>query len=161
MCKEIALDVEEFCAIDQACDFRRRQVGLFELLCGAQSGDEGPGARSADVKLTPRVGVTLPVMTSDDDCTRSRLLTALDEVDLCKTLFFVCLPELLGELVIADAASIHDGIGGKYILRCVRKWDGVKEIMLIRQHRGQHSVQHHRRRRRLCVHSRSHRIYFL
>jgi hypothetical protein len=91
-------------------------------------------------------------MTSDDDCARSRLLTALDEIGFCETLSLVCLPELLGEFVIADAASIHDGIWGKYILRCVRKWDGVKVRMFIRQHRGQHSVQHHRRRRRLCVH---------
>lgn len=91
-------------------------------------------------------------MTSDDDCARSRLLTALDEIGLCETLPFVRLLELLGELVIADAASIHDGIGWKYVLRCVRRWDGDKERMFIRQHREQHSVQHHRQRRRLCVH---------
>jgi hypothetical protein len=47
VCQEITLDVEEFCSIDEACDFRSGQVGLFELLCGAQSGDERPRARSA------------------------------------------------------------------------------------------------------------------
>jgi hypothetical protein len=56
------------------------------------------------------------MMTSDDDCTRSRLLTLLDEIGFCETLSFVRLPELLGELVIADAASINYGIGGQHIL---------------------------------------------
>ena len=55
-------------------------------------------------------------MPSDDDCARSRLLTVLDEIGFCEALSFVRLPELLGELVVADAASIHDGIGGKHIL---------------------------------------------
>ncbi len=64
-------------------------------------------------------------MTSDDDCARSRLLTTLNEIGFCETLPFVRRPELLGELIIADAASIHDGIGGKYILRSIRRWDGV------------------------------------
>jgi hypothetical protein len=67
------------------------------------------------------------MMTSDDDCTRSRLLTLLDEIGFCETLSFVRLPELLGELVIADAASINYGIGWQHILKCIRRGGGVKE----------------------------------
>lgn len=64
-------------------------------------------------------------MTSDDDCARSRLLILLDEIGFCETLSFVRLPELLGELVIANAASIHYGIGGQHILQCIRRRGGV------------------------------------
>ena len=66
-------------------------------------------------------------MTSDNDCTRPRLLALLDEISFCETLSFVRRPELLGKLVIADAASIHYGIGGQHILRCIRRRGGVKK----------------------------------
>lgn len=127
VCQEITLDVEVFCTIDKACDLRSGQVGLFELLCGAQSGDERPGARSARAGGHAHLTVTLPVMTSDNDCTRSRLLALLDEISFCETLSFVRRPELLGKLVIADAASVHYGIGGQHILRCIRRRGGVKK----------------------------------
>lgn len=74
--------------------------------------------------------VTLPVMTSDNDCTRSRLLALLDKIGFCETLSFVRRPELLGKLIIADAASIHYGIGRQHILRCFRSRGGVKKKRL-------------------------------
>lgn len=56
--QKITLDVEVFCSIDKACDFRSGQVGLFELLCGAQSSDERPGARSERTRWSPIGHVT-------------------------------------------------------------------------------------------------------
>jgi hypothetical protein len=99
-------------------------------------------------------------MACDDDCARSRLLTTLDEIGFCETFSLIRLPELPGKVVIADAASIYDGIGRQHILRRIRRCGGVKERNVLRQHRGQHSVQRHRRRIRRCVLSQSHRIYF-
>ena len=55
-------------------------------------------------------------MTSDDDSTRSRLFTLLDEIRFGETLPFVCCPELLGEVIVADATGVDDGIWGQDIL---------------------------------------------
>jgi hypothetical protein len=59
-------------------------------------------------------------MTGDDDSTRSRLLTLLDEIRLGETFSFVCCPELLCEVIIAYATGINDGIWRKHILQGVR-----------------------------------------
>ena len=57
-----------------------------------------------------------PVMTSDDDGTRSRLFTLLDEIRFGETLPLVCFLELLSKVIITHATSIDDGIRGQHIL---------------------------------------------
>ena len=56
------------------------------------------------------------MMTCDDDRTCSRLFTLLDEIRFGETLPLVCFLELLGEVIIAHATSIDDGIRGQHIL---------------------------------------------
>jgi hypothetical protein len=55
-------------------------------------------------------------MTCDDDSTRSRLFTLLDEIRFRKTFPFVCCPELSRKVIIAHATGIDDGIRGQHIL---------------------------------------------
>ena len=52
------------------------------------------------------IGVEIPVMTSYDDGTCSRLFTLLDEIRFGESLPFVCRLELLSEIVVADAAGV-------------------------------------------------------
>ena len=47
-------------------------------------------------------------MTSDDDGTCTGLLALLDEVGLLETLALVGGFELLGEIIVADTASVYD-----------------------------------------------------
>jgi hypothetical protein len=51
-------------------------------------------------------------MTCDDDGTRPRLFTLLDEIGFGKTLPLVCCLELLSEIVVTYATSVNDGIWG-------------------------------------------------
>lgn len=55
-------------------------------------------------------------MTGDDDGTRSRLFTLLDEIRFGKTLPFVCRLELLSELVIAHASGVDYRVWGQHVL---------------------------------------------
>ena len=56
------------------------------------------------------------MMTSDDDGTRSRLFTLLDEIRFGETLPFVCRLELLGETVVADATGVDHGVWRQHVL---------------------------------------------
>ena len=58
----------------------------------------------------------VPVVTSDDDSTRSRLFTLLHEIRFGETLPFVRCPELFGEVIVADATGVDDRIWGQDIL---------------------------------------------
>ena len=94
-------------------------MGLVKFFCGTESGDEGPeGVMSRRVQrvvcVVDRGGV--PVVTSYDDSTRSRIFTLLDEIRFGETLPFVCCPELLSEVIVADATGVDDGIWGQDIL---------------------------------------------
>ena len=54
----------------------------------------------------------IPVVTSDDDSTRSRLFTLLDEIRFGETLPFVGCPELLSKVIVTDTTGVDDGIWG-------------------------------------------------
>ena len=56
------------------------------------------------------------MVTSDDDGTRARLFTLLDEIRFGETLPFVCCLELLCAIVIAHAPGVDDGVWGEYVL---------------------------------------------
>ena len=57
-----------------------------------------------------------PVVASDDDRARARLLALLHEVRLVEALALVGRLELLREIVIANAARVHHGLWGQTVL---------------------------------------------
>ena len=57
-----------------------------------------------------------PVVASDDDRARARLLALLHEVRLVEALALVGRLELLREIVVADAAGVHDRVWGEDVL---------------------------------------------
>ena len=61
-------------------------------------------------------GCCAPVVASDDDRARARLLALLHEVRLVEALALVGRLELLREIVIANAARVHHGLRGKTVL---------------------------------------------
>jgi len=58
----------------------------------------------------------VPVVTSDDDSTRSRPYILIDEIRFGETLPFVRCPELFSKVIVADATGVDDGIWGQDIL---------------------------------------------
>ena len=98
MREEVALDVEDFCGVDEGRDLRRGEVRFLELLRRGEVRDERA------------------VVASDDDRARTRLFALLDEVALVEAFARVRCLQLLCELIVADAADIHDGVRGKDIL---------------------------------------------
>lgn len=64
------------------------------------------------------VGVLkIPVMASYDDGTSPSLFTLLDEIRFGETLPFVCLLELLSEIVVANAACVDHGVWRQHVLK--------------------------------------------
>ena len=61
-------------------------------------------------------GCCAPVVASDDDRARARLLALLHEVRLVEALALVGSLELLREIVIANAARVHHGLRGQAVL---------------------------------------------
>jgi hypothetical protein len=53
-------------------------------------------------------GDEVPMMTSDDDSTRSSLFTLLNKIRFSETLSFVCCPELFSKVVVTHATGIDD-----------------------------------------------------
>jgi hypothetical protein len=50
----------------------------------------------------------VPVMTGDDDSTRTRLCALLDKISLGEAFPFVCCPELFSEIIAAYATGIDN-----------------------------------------------------
>ena len=98
MREEVALDVEDFRGVDEGRNLGRGEVRFLELLRRGEVRDERA------------------VVASDDDRARTRLFALLDEVALVEAFARVRCLQLLCELVIADAADIHDGVRGEDIL---------------------------------------------
>ena len=96
--EEVALDVEDFRGVDKGSDLGRGEVRFLKLLRRGEVRDERA------------------VVASDDDRARTRLFALLDEVALVEAFARVRCLQLLCELVIADAADIHDGVRGEDIL---------------------------------------------
>ena len=116
--EEEALDVVEFRTLDERRDRRRRQVGLLELLRGAERRDEGAGhTRSDRADRDNGKGECSPVVAGDNDTAGTGLLALLDEVDLVEALALVGSLELLSELVVADTAGVDDRVRRENVLR--------------------------------------------
>ena len=96
--QEVSFDIVDLRGLDERRDLRRRKMRLLKLLRRGEVRDERA------------------VMASDDDRARTRLFALLDEVALVEAFARVRCLQLLCELVVADAADIHDGVRGKDIL---------------------------------------------
>lgn len=89
--EEESTNVEQLSTVDDLGDLRGRQMRLLEHLSSTQSGDKGS------------------VMASDDRSAGTGLLALLDLVDLIDTFAAVSGLELLGEIIVTNAAGVHDG----------------------------------------------------
>ena len=61
-------------------------------------------------------GCCAPVVASDDDRARARLLALLHEVRLVEALALVGSLELVREIIVADATGVYDRVGRKDVL---------------------------------------------
>ena len=112
--QEVALDVEDLRGVDERRDLGRREVRPLELLRRGERRHERA------------------VVAGDDDRARARLLALLDEVALVEALARVRRLELLREVVVADAADVHDRVRREHVLggggweRLVKRSAGAK-----------------------------------
>lgn len=56
------------------------------------------------------------MVAREDDSTSTRLLSLFDEIDLVQPFSPVRLPQLLGEIIIADASRVHHRAGREDVL---------------------------------------------
>lgn len=99
--EEVALDVEVFGLGESSADLGGLQVGRGELLGSSELGDEGS------------------VVAGDDAGASTRALGALrlDLVESSKAFLIVGGAELVGEVIIANAAKVGDGVGRQAVLQ--------------------------------------------
>ena len=96
--EEVALDVEDLRSVDERRDLGRREVRLLKLLRRSERRHERA------------------VVPGDDDRARARLLALLDEIALVEPFARVRRLELLREVVVADAADVHDRVRREHVL---------------------------------------------
>ena len=131
MPKKEPFDIKHLGTLYERGDRRRREMRHLELSSGAQRGHQRPtqvgqfcasttrstndGKRTKDKKRER----SLPVVTRDDHSTRARLCALVDEVDVVQSFPLVRRPQLLREIVIADASRAHHRLGWQDVLKVV------------------------------------------
>jgi hypothetical protein len=98
-----------------------------------------------------------PIVTGDDDSTGPGVFALLDLVDLVQTFTLIGSFQLLGQLVIADAASIDNGFGRERVLtrREEKNWDLIVIVIGTSENDAPPLLlprfgQHHQRHIRFC-----------
>ena len=126
MGEEEPLDVEHLGALHERGHRGRREMRHVELLRSTQRRHQRPKVndtshqRTRSTKKTWRTGKeSLPVMTRDDDSTRTRLhfRFLVDEVDRVQTFTRVRRTQLRSEIVITYTARVHHRLGREDVLR--------------------------------------------
>ena len=125
--EEEPLDVKHLGTLHEWGNLRRREMRHLELLGGTQRRHQRPNRQIHRVNdpLHEKRGTdnerrkekSLPIVAREDHSTGTRFLALLDEVNLIQPFPLVRRPQLLSEIVIADASRVHHRLGREDVLR--------------------------------------------